>query len=42
MTRRDYFIDESRPIMRPLLLQDRNEDQVELIQKRAFTPELLF
>jgi hypothetical protein len=42
MARRDYFIDESRPIVGPLLLEDRNEDQVELIQKRAFTSELFF
>lgn len=42
MTRRDNFIDESRPIVGPLLLENRDEDKVELIQKSALTSEFLF
>ena len=33
MTGRDDLIDERGPVVRPFLLQDRDQDEVELIQK---------
>lgn len=36
------LVDERRPVVGPLLLQNGNEDQVELVQKGAFGAQLLF
>jgi hypothetical protein len=33
VARGDDFVDEGRPVVRPLLLQDRNKDEVELVEE---------
>jgi hypothetical protein len=35
MTRRDNLVDEGRPIVRPFLLEDRDEDEVQLVEEGA-------
>jgi hypothetical protein len=35
VTRRDDLVDEGRPVVRPFLLEDRDEDEVELVQQGA-------
>jgi hypothetical protein len=35
VTRRDDLIDEGGPVVRPFLLEDRDEDEVELVQQSA-------
>ena len=41
MTGGDNLIDEGGPVVRPLLFQDRDQDQVQFVQERAFGAELL-
>lgn len=36
------LVDESRPIVRPFLLQDGNEDEVQLVQEDSLGPQRLF
>ena len=38
----DDFVDESRPVVRPFLLEDRDEDKVQLVQQDALTSQALF
>ena len=33
MAGRDDLVDESRPVVRPLLLQDGDEDKIELVEE---------
>jgi hypothetical protein len=35
MTRRDDLVDEGRPIVRPFLLKDGDEDEVQLVEEGA-------
>jgi hypothetical protein len=35
VTRRDDLVDEGGPVVRPFLLEDRDEDEVELVQQSA-------
>jgi hypothetical protein len=35
VTRRDDLVDEGGPVVRPFLLEDRDEDEVELVQQGA-------
>lgn len=42
MARWNDFVDEGRPIVWPLLLQDGNKDQIKFVQKGAFASETLF
>lgn len=37
----DDLVDEGGPVVRPLLLQDGDEDQVEFVEKGAFGAKLL-
>ena len=38
----DDFVDEGWPVVRPFLLQDGHEDQVELVEERLLRAEGLF
>ena len=42
MARRNDFVDEGWPVVRPLLFQDRNKHQVEFVQESSLTSKLLF
>lgn len=35
------FVDEGRPVVRPFLLQDRDQDEIEFVHEGLFGPELL-
>jgi hypothetical protein len=35
VTRRDDFVDEGGPVVRPFLLEDGDEDEVEFVQQGA-------
>lgn len=41
MARRDDLIDESWPVMRPFLLQNGDQDQVEFVQESALSLQAL-
>lgn len=38
----DDLVDEGRPVVRPFLLEDGDEDEVELVEERALGFEGLF
>lgn len=38
----DDLVNEGRPVVRPFLLEDGDEDQVELVEKRSLAFETLF
>ena len=42
MACRDNLVDERWPVVWPFLLQDRNEDEVELVEKGSLTAKTLF
>jgi hypothetical protein len=42
MAGRNDLVDEGGPLVRPILLQDRDKDKVQLVQKRTFVVEALF
>jgi hypothetical protein len=42
MARGDDLIDEGGPVMRPLLLENRHQDQIQFVQEGALSTELLF
>lgn len=42
MARRNDLIDKSWPVVWPFLLQNRNKDEVELVQESSLTSKLLF
>ena len=42
MTRGNDLVDKGRPVMGPLLLQYRDEDEVQLVQEGAFAFQFLF
>lgn len=42
MAGRDDLIDESRPVVRPLLLQDGNQDEVKLVEEGFLRSQRLF
>jgi hypothetical protein len=42
MARGDDFVDESGPVMRPFLLEDRDEDEVELIDEGSLRLKRFF
>jgi hypothetical protein len=42
MARRNNFVDERRPVVRPFLLQDRDKDEIELVQEGSLRFERFF
>lgn len=42
MTGRDDFGDKGRPVMRPFLLEDGHQNEVEFIEESSLALELLF
>lgn len=42
MAGRDDFVDKCRPVVRPFLLEDGNEDEVELVEQSPLLAQRLF
>lgn len=42
MARSDNLVDKRGPVVRPFLLEDGNEDQVKLVEKRLLGSKRLF
>jgi hypothetical protein len=42
VARGDDFVDEGRPVVRPFLLEDGDEDEVELVEKGSLCFQGLF
>ena len=42
MAGRNNLVDEGRPVMRPLLLEDRDEDKIQLVEKGSLGLERFF
>lgn len=42
MARRDDFVDECRPVVRPFLLEDGDKNQIELVQQGLLRLDGLF
>ena len=42
MARGNDLIDECRPVVRPFLFEDRNENEIELVEESSLALEALF